>query len=130
MPSAIDQGKMDAKQNTPSSFDQTQPPLKPIAHQEYPKTLYLWAKDKTIHPLHGTAIEKDSRGEFTTVTDFSRTDQARVKIVNTPEEEAALKAKGWRDKPHTQQVIEEVPEGFDADLSHLEEEKKEPKGKK
>lgn len=115
MATEIDLEKLNDKTQM-RKYDQTAPPLKPMVHQEYPKTMYLWAKDKSIHPLHGNMLEKDATGEFVSVTDFSRTDPVRVKIANDPDEEAKLIAKGYRDKPHTQKVDEPVPAGFEPDL--------------
>lgn len=115
-PTAIDQEKMDKSQNSPVSFDQTKPPLKPVAHQEYPKMMYLWPKDKTIHPLHGTTVERGPDGKPEVVTDFTKTPGGRIKIAGNTDEEKALIAKGFRDKPHKQEVEEELPADFEADI--------------
>jgi len=91
MSSIIDEEQMKLKGKGNLPFDINKPPLKQIAHQEYPKMLYRWPKDKTLHPTSKTAIAKDA------------------------EEEKALVAKGWRDKPHVQEHPEDVPDGFEAD---------------
>jgi|SRR6478609_501616 len=91
MPSIIDEEAMQQKGKGNLPFDMNKPPLKAIPHQDYPKMLYRWPKDKTLHPTSKTAIAKDA------------------------EEEKALKVKGWRDQPHVQEHPEEAPDGFEAD---------------
>lgn len=132
MPSAIDETKMQAKQQGNQSFDITTPPLKPIPFQEYPKVMYLWPKDKSLHPLHDSIslkdekgrILRDDEGEVISEVDFQHSAKKRVKTVNNREEEEALRAKGFRDKPHVQQLPDQVEIDPEADISHLERSKK------
>lgn len=91
MASVIDEEQMKLKGKGNLPFDINKPPLKPAPHQDFPKMLYRWPKDKTLHPTSKTAIAKDA------------------------EEEKELKAKGWRDTPHVQEHPEDVPDGFEAD---------------
>jgi|SRR6185312_7787076 len=92
MPYAIDEEKMAAKTVGNQSYSLTNPPLKFIPHQEFPKMLYLWPKDKSLPPTSKTIT------------------------VNDAKEEKAMLAKGYRDKPHVQEFAEELPEGFEADF--------------
>jgi hypothetical protein len=91
MATEIDEAAMLQKGKGNLPFDINKPPLKPMPHLDYPKMLYRWPQDKTLHPTSKTAIVKDA------------------------EEEKALLAKGWRDKPHVQEHPEDVPDGFEAD---------------
>jgi hypothetical protein len=91
MATVIDEEAMKLKGKGNLPFDINKPPLKPAPHQDFPKMLYRWPKDKTLHPTSKTAIAKDA------------------------DEEKALKAKGWRDTPHIQEHPEDVPDGFEAD---------------
>lgn len=72
MPYAVDQEAL----NSPDLkiLDLAHPPMKAIPHDEYPKMLYLWPKDRT----------KESK---TTI------------VQDAAEKEAALR-KRWRLKPH------------------------------
>lgn len=90
-PTAIDEDQMLQKGKGNLPFDINKPPLKSTPHQEFPKMLYRWPKDKSLHPTSKTAIAKDAQ------------------------EEKALLAKGYRTQPHVQEHPEEVPDGFEAD---------------
>lgn len=93
MPTAIDEQVLESKSKGNQSFDINKPPLKNIPHQDFPKMLYLWPKDKKQPPTSKTAIAKDAK------------------------EEKALLAKGYRAQPHNQEFEEDVPEGFEADIA-------------
>lgn len=93
MPSEIDQEIMHKKTMANQPFDINHPPLKSIPHQEFPKMLYLWPKDKKLHPT------------------------AKTNTAQSAEEEKTLLAKGYRAQPHKQEFEEEVPDGFEADVA-------------
>jgi hypothetical protein len=102
MPSAIDTEFLNKE--GPKTMSLHAPPVKSIPHQEYPKMLYLWPKDKKLHPTAMTAV------------------------ANNAEEEKALAAKGYRTKPHTQEFeAVDMPEGFEPDLPKVEPAKPEAK---
>lgn len=92
MPTEIDQEAMHKKTMANQPFDINHPPLKPIPHQEFPKMLYLWPKDKKLQPT------------------------AKTKIAQTADDEKTLLAKGYRAQPHKQEFEEDVPDGFEADI--------------
>lgn len=92
MPNIIDEEALQKKGQGNQPFDMHKPPLKQVAHADYPKMLYLWPKDKSLHPTTKTAIANNADGE------------------------KALLAKGYRLQPHKQEFEEELPDGFEADV--------------
>jgi hypothetical protein len=72
MPFAIDTEKLESPNM--KILDMGNPPLKSIAHQEYPKMVYLHPKDKAK--------------------------EHRTKIVANAEELEEAESKGWRMQPH------------------------------
>lgn len=72
MPQAVDQEALDDP--TRKILDINNPPLKHIAHQEYPRMVYLHPVDKTR--------------------------EHRTKIVHSADEFEAVKKQGWRSNPH------------------------------
>lgn len=119
MPYTIDEEKMAAKGKGNQSYDLTKPPVKNIPHLDFPKMMYLWPKDKALHPVSDQVTAVDDEGVKRKVTDYSRTSTKRIKIAKDASEEAVLRAKGYRDKPHVQEAPEELPEDFEIDMSHL-----------
>lgn len=80
------------KLNDPSLqiLDIGKPPVRQMAHQSYPKMLYLHPKDK------------------------SKTH--RTTIVHTPDEQDAHESKGWKTKPHIPvEPVEDLSEHFEAE---------------
>lgn len=80
------------KLNDPSLqiLDIGKPPVRQMAHQSYPKMLYLHPKDK------------------------SKTH--RTTIVHTPDEQSAHEAKGWKTKQHIPvEPAEDLSEHFEAE---------------
>lgn len=85
MPSAIDKEALESP--SMNMLDINRPPLKNIAHQEYPKMVFLHPKDKSK--------------------------EHRTKIVESSEELEAAEAKGWKPKPH---IPVEPPEDLSVDF--------------
>lgn len=88
MPFEIDTDKID----DPSLqiLDIGRPPVRQMAHQHYPKMLYLHPKDKS--KMHRTII------------------------IHTPEEQDAHESKGWKTKPHIPvEQVEDLSENFEAE---------------
>jgi len=103
--------------------DISKPPVRQIPHMDFPRHVYLWPKDKTMHPIHDRIPLRDDKerivrgddGNPIMVTDFLNTSKKRVKIVNNEQEYKAAIEKGWRDTPHVQEV-DDLPEGFEPDI--------------
>jgi len=92
MPFALDQEALDSPNMT--VLDINKPPSKSIAHQEYPKMVYLHPKDKT--------------------------QEHRTRIVADSEELELATSKGWRIKPHVPEAKPDVElEGFEYEPSEV-----------
>lgn len=88
MPFAIDQEALESP--SMKVLDINKPPSKNIAHQPYPKMVYLHPKDKTK--------------------------EHRTKIVHTPEELDAAEKQGYKAKPHIPEaVVEDLSVDFEAE---------------
>ena len=87
MPFALDNEKLESADM--NLLDMGHPPTKAIAHQEYPKMVYLHPKDKSKTHL--------------------------TKIVNNANELGDAEAAGWRMTPHVPiEVVESLHKDFEA----------------
>lgn len=88
MPKAIDQESLESP-NT-KVLDINNPPTKNIAHEHYPKMVYLHPKNKT--------------------------QEHKFKVVHTAEEHETAEKEGWKTKPHVPvAVVEDYSEDFEVE---------------
>lgn len=87
MPFEIDQEALESPNM--KILDINHPPTKAIAHQSFPKMVYLHPKDKSKAHRH--------------------------KIVNTAEEFEAAEKQGWKTKPHIPEATPEDLSDFEAE---------------
>lgn len=88
MPFQIDQEALDSP--SLKILDINKPPTKNMAHQEYPKMVYLHPKDKTK--------------------------EHRLKTVSNPEELEAAAQQGWKTSQHIPEaVVEDLSVDFEAE---------------
>jgi hypothetical protein len=88
MPKAIDQEALESP--SMKVLDINNPPTKNIAHEQYPKMVYLHPKDKT--------------------------QEHKFKVVHSTDEHEAAEKQGWKVKPHVPvAVVEDYSDDFEVE---------------
>lgn len=114
-PSAIDTDFL--SQEGPKTMNMHNPPVKSIPHQDYPRMLYLWPKDKSLHPATKTAVAYGLEDNELPEGKLRAGEVAHPTDAGKGLGEKSLVAKGYRLKPHVQDFGEDdLPEGFEADI--------------